>query len=177
MAKNIMSQEPCTLVYTLLDPTIISYDDFELIIRSLHKYLVESITPNREMQNVHVKLGYQASIVNIKSKLGLLRDAIGVIKLSSFIKECEISKLEQLRQQFGLFGGENDESRPQRPYKPRGRCATFARPYARKGVSKPVPTSSSHPTVTFEEENAQPFPSSQQQDEIANFYIGDNSEN
>lgn len=94
--------EPCTLVYTLIDDNSINFDDFALIVRSLHTYMVESITPNKDMHNVHVKLNYQASVANAISKLGFLQDAIAVTKLSSFVDESEFSRLDNLRRRFGI---------------------------------------------------------------------------
>lgn len=95
-------QEPCTLVYTLLDPKIVKFEDFCLIIRSLHSYMVESIVPNAEYKSVHVKLNYQASLPNAQQKLGTLQSAVGVTKLNSHVKECEFAHLEQLRRKFGI---------------------------------------------------------------------------
>lgn len=107
--------EPCTLVYTLLDSNILSFDDFSLIIRSLHSYMVESIIPNAEKMNVHVKLNYQASVKNSSIKLGTLQNVIAVSKLSNYVQESEFSKLEQLRRQFGL--GEPSTSKQSRAFK------------------------------------------------------------
>ena len=108
MARNI-TFEPCTLVYTLLHPKKLKFDDFSLIVRSLHSYQVESIVPNPAMNNVHVKLNYQASIANAMNKLGTLRPIIGISKLSDFVKEDEVSRLEQLRQKYGIACGEVPE--------------------------------------------------------------------
>lgn len=113
MARNIVN-EPCTLVYTLLDTNVLSFDDFSLIVRSLHSYMVESIVPHPEENNVHVKLSYQASIANATAKLGTLQDCVSVTKLSSYIKDSEISHLEQLKRQFNIGFGEASTSGPLR---------------------------------------------------------------
>lgn len=102
-----ISMEPCTLVYTLLDCNALKFDDFFLIIRSLHSYMVDSIVPNPEFKNVHVKLNYQASVANAHAKLGTLQSAVGVTKLSNHVKESEFAHLERLRRQFGIGNGES----------------------------------------------------------------------
>lgn len=105
MARNIVT-EPCTLVYTLLDSNELPYDDFYLIVRSLHSYMVEKIIPHPDANNVHVKLQYQASVANAEAKLGDLSSLVSVTKLSSFIKDTEISHLEQLRRRFNIGGAD-----------------------------------------------------------------------
>lgn len=95
-------QEPCTLVYTLLDPNTINFADFSLVVRSLHSYMVDSIVPNEQLNNVHVKLRYQASLANAQAKLGTLQSAVGVTKLSAHVNETEFSQLEQLRRKFNI---------------------------------------------------------------------------
>lgn len=108
-ARMNVCHEPCTLVYTLLDDSECTFDDFCLIIRSLHTYMVDSITPNPDRNNVHVKLNYQASIANATAKLGFLQSCVGVTKLSTFVKESEYSRLEQLRRQFNIGTGMPDQ--------------------------------------------------------------------
>lgn len=137
MARNI-TYESCTLVYTLLDDSVIDYPDFSLIVRSSHSYMVEEIKENPTMKNIHVKLGYQASITNAYNKLGTLRNAIGISKLSSHIKECEFSRLEQLRQQFGIAGICDEQPRPTRG---RGIKRVFPqrpKPYTKKPQAAPT---------------------------------------
>nr|QTE03968.1 MAG: hypothetical protein [Aegithalos caudatus parvoviridae sp.] len=111
MARNI-TFEPCTLVYTLLDNCELNFDDFSLIVRSLHSYMVDTIVPNPVMNNVHVKLNYQASLSNAIAKLGTLQSIVAVTKLSSFVKESEFSHLEQLRRRFGIGSGDTSDSPP-----------------------------------------------------------------
>lgn len=134
MARNI-TYEPCTLVYTLLDEEQLCFDDFYLIVRSLHSFMVESIVPNIEHKNVHVKLGYQASIANAQNKLGTLKNVIAISKLSNYIKDCEFSRLERLRQQFGLLTDEPVPMPKQRGRPPRGGRGVFGQrpaPYPKK---------------------------------------------
>lgn len=135
MARNNLNicMEPCTLVYTLINERKLPFDDFSLIVRSLHNYMVESITPNPNAKNVHVKLGYQASVINAQKKLGVLNEYVCVSKLSSFINEDEFSRLEHLRIKYGLPSGSDETptsykpGRGRRPiYKPR------AAPYSKK---------------------------------------------
>lgn len=134
MARNITS-EPCTLVYTLLDTSTIPFDDFHLIVRSLHSFMVDDIIPHPESSNVHVKLQYQASVANAEAKLGDLAALVSVTKLSSFIKDSEISRLEQLKRRFNI-GAAEPPAGPSRPTKfaKKGRRVN---PYARQPYKAP----------------------------------------
>lgn len=136
MARNI-THEPSTLVYTLLDESKINFDDFYLIVRSLHSYMVDSIVPNPEHLNVHVKLNYQASVSNAQQKLGALQSAVGVTKLSSHINESEFSRLEQLRRRFGV--GIMDPEPVSRAAKPRGGYRRTVRGRPRIFAQRPAP--------------------------------------
>lgn len=145
MARNI-TFEPCTLVYTLLNPKKLKFEDFSLIVRSLHNYQVESIIPNAEMNNVHVKLNYQASITNAANKLGALRPIIGISKLSNFVKESEYTRLEQLRLKYGIASSEPGETGPSYPQPPRQQFKQ------RRGIfpSRPAPYQKKpRPSVSF----------------------------
>lgn len=170
MARNI-SYEPCTLVYTLLNEDSLPYDDFYLIVRSLHSFMVESITPNRDMKQVHVRLGYQASVQNAICKLGKLSNVIGLSKLSNFIKENEFSRLEQLRRRYGLLA-DDTASIAQPPPAKRGR-----RPRAVFG-RRPAPYTTTKPTEPIiEEEDSQRFTPTYEEDENSQFFIADNTGN
>lgn len=136
MARNI-THEPCTLVYTLLDESKIGFDDFYLVVRSLHSYMVDSIVPNPENLNVHVKLNYQASIINAQQKLGALQSAVGVTKLSSHINESEFTRLEQLRRRFGV--GQLDPEPVPRATRPRGGYRRTVRGRPRIFATRPAP--------------------------------------
>nr|QTE03844.1 MAG: hypothetical protein [Passer montanus parvoviridae sp.] len=177
MARNFnITFEPCTLVYTLLDPTVLPFDDFSLLIRSLHTYMVDSITPNPNQNNVHVKLNYQASTVNAQKKLGSLADFVHISKLSSFVKETEFSRLAELQKQFGIqLGGDTPDAAPT-PYRaPRGAGrgrrvfpnrvhpyakATKAPPtvvhqYSAISEEEPEETPGSYQSTSFDHENQQ----------------------
>lgn len=139
MSRNIV-KEPSTLVYTLLDTNALPFEDFSLLVRSLHTWMVESITPNPQSNNVHVKLSYQASVVNAYAKLGDLQNIVTITKLSSFIKDDEISRLEELRRRFNIGSGDTTEQPIiQRTSQPRqrktagpGRVYQRHTPYAKK---------------------------------------------
>lgn len=157
--RGNITHEPCTLVYTLLNDQIINFNDFHLIVRSLHSYMVDSIVPNPELKNVHVKLNYQASIANATSKLGALQSAVAVSKLSSFVKENEFSHLEHLRRRFGIGSSADGQPAPgpSRSTRPRGK-----RNYQRAFEKRPP-----RPTYTPVSETISDF-----EDGQADFYIG-----
>lgn len=112
--KMTICEEPSTLVYTLLKPTAkLTFENFHLIVRSLHTYMVESITPMPETNCVHVKLGYLASVKNAFAKLGKLQLYATVHKLSAHVQDHELSALDALQKEFN-FGGpsESDNTAP-----------------------------------------------------------------
>lgn len=110
-------EEPCTLVYTLLSTSPIPFNDVSLIVRSLHSYMVESITCDIPSRTVTVKLGYQASVENAKKKLGKLINHVSVIKLSNHIDVSEIPYLEELKRKYGLPIGAEEDIPKKRPTK------------------------------------------------------------
>lgn len=113
-------EEPSTLVYTLLNPDKLSFKNFSLIIRSLHTYMVEDIVPYADKNCVHVKLNYQASVKNAGMKLGKLSKFVSVHKLSTFVKDDELSTLDQLQRDFG-FGAHDDETPNKKVVRPQKR--------------------------------------------------------
>lgn len=165
MARNNITFESCTLVYTLLDPEYLSFEDFSLIVRSLHSYMVEDIKENPAMNNIQIKLGYQASLVNANNKLGALRNAIGISKLSSHIKENEFSRLEQLRQQYGLTYQVDEAPRPRGrggvrrlfQQRPRPYAGTPVPPAPKRKVSYAPPTINEEPEESDSVSDAQPW--------------------
>lgn len=177
MARNI-TYEPCTLVYTLLNKDVISFSDFNLIIRSLHNFMVEDIQSNEAQSNMHVKLGYQASLINAQNKLGNLKNVVAVSKLSNHIKECEFSRLEQLRRKFGINHGGDEPSGYQpkrRSYNP-GTKRVFKQrsaPYTPKQLSATVSSPWEYSPVP----DAQPFTSAIQEDENSEQSSDDNTKN
>lgn len=112
--KVQLCEEPSTLVYTLLNPKKLPFAKFSLIIRSLHSYMVDDILPMPDSNCVHVKLNYQASVKNACAKLGPnLERLICVTKLSSFIKDDELSLLDELKREYG-FGTTNADEKKSR---------------------------------------------------------------
>lgn len=175
MARKI-TYESCTLVYTLLDDSVLNFNDFSLIVRSLHSFMVEDIKENAAMKNVHVKLGYQASVINAQNKLGALKNCIGISKLSSHVKECELSRLDQLRKQFGLFNGSDEQPQPGTSRGGRGaRQRIFPqrqRPYTKKAAK--VPYFAEIPEEDDTLPDAQPW--GVYSHETTEQYFGDNTE-
>nr|QTE03842.1 MAG: hypothetical protein [Periparus ater parvoviridae sp.] len=156
MAKNI-SYEPSTLVYTLLDTSEISFNDFSLIVRSLHSYMVDSILPNPESNNVHVKLNYQASLANATAKLGSLQNIISVTKLSSFVKDTELTTLEQLRRRYN-FGGDAPAAPSYLPGRNRQRAiprGNGRRIFTPRPAPYPKPTTTTPAPANYEEEDGE----------------------
>lgn len=130
MAKET---SPCTLVYTLNDLSAMSFDDFSIVVRSLHSFNVDSFTPRPENNAMNVRLNYQASIANIKAKMGDLNDIISVFKLS-YVKENELSRLAELRSRYN-FGGESTMGQPSvGPIRQQRRRAIATSPYQKAKV-------------------------------------------
>lgn len=96
-----LTQDPSTLVYSNLFPDKLPFEDFSLIVRSLHKFMVEDIKEFRESNAMHVELGYQASVKNNYLKLGpSLASMISINKLSQFVKDNELPRLASLQQKY-----------------------------------------------------------------------------
>lgn len=107
-----------TLVYELDEQQkVLTFDEFFLIIRSLHSYRVTSIKPDREAGNVTVELGYVCSIKNVRSKLGVL--PVKVSKLNPNLDISELPLLSELRRKFGFGQVEAEESPAPKPAKKR----------------------------------------------------------
>lgn len=64
--------------------------------------MVDSIVPQEDTSTVHVKLGYQASLKNVREKLGGLAAHVAVSKLSTFVQDSELVRLEELKRQYGI---------------------------------------------------------------------------
>lgn len=107
-----------TLIYKLNDEAPITFNQFYLIVRALHTYKVETFTPDEENKIVTVKLAYNASMKNVRAKLGSVPAT--VTKANPFIQNSELSELESLRSTF-QFGAtaEEEESDTPRPNKKR----------------------------------------------------------
>lgn len=102
-----------TLVYTLTSCEL-SFDDFYLIIRGLHSYMVKSIDPCPANKTVQVKLSYQANLSNVRTKMGSLVNHASVSKLNPNIKDDEFSKLEELRKKFNFGAPLPPQDKPRR---------------------------------------------------------------
>lgn len=113
-----MTEEPCTLVYTLNCNSELPFDHFSLLVRSLHTYMVEDIIEYPDKKCVHVKLGYQASVKNTTKKMGGLGKHCCLNKLSTFVKDEELSLLDTLRRQYGLNLSPNEEEEEGKPIRP-----------------------------------------------------------
>lgn len=151
-------EEPCTLVYTLLNPTAVPYEHFSLIVRSLHKYMVEEITEHETARTIHVKLGYQASIKNAFIKLGpFLSRHIFISKLSQFVKDEELPLLDDLRRRYG-FGYATNAAEDDDSYyigqntrdEARGLLQDAERPAPKKPRIKSMPTIAENNTVEID---------------------------
>lgn len=97
-----------SLVYTLLNSEQISWDEFSLIIRSLHSYRVTSSQEDPETQTITVTLDYFANTANAQRRLGKAGEFIAVSRLSSNIKNDELQTLQHLKRKFE-FGREFEE--------------------------------------------------------------------
>lgn len=136
-----ISYEPCTLVYNLLSDEQITLSELYLIVRGLHSFMVESITKNEDLNNIHVKLNYQASVANAVNKLGDLQQTVSITKLSAFVKENELSRLDELKRRFNISTGGADDAQTQPKKKTYSRKPVFAprpAPYQKKAAKKPV---------------------------------------
>lgn len=101
-----------TLIYTLApDCTALSWDEFSLIVRSLHSYKIINIKEEKPAGTISVTVGYFANTANARRRLGNAAEYIGVSRLSSSVRIGELQTLQQLRSKFG-FGGPIDEEEP-----------------------------------------------------------------
>lgn len=113
--------EYSTLIYSLAEEAPITFDQFNLIIRSLHGYKVDKIIPDKTTSTTSVGLHYFASVTNARKKLGpKLAEFIGIERVSENVKTCELQDLQRLRALY-QFGGpiEEDEPATRKPNKKR----------------------------------------------------------
>lgn len=108
----------CTLIYKLNDDAPVTFKQFSLVVRSLHQFRVEKIEPKEEDKTVIVKLQYNASMKNVRAKLGGFPATVN--KQNPFIELSELGELETLRSTFN-FGelAEEEEVEAPRPVKKR----------------------------------------------------------
>lgn len=101
-----------TLIYTLNENSDLAFSDFALIIKSLHSYKVNNIEESPDYNQVIVKLQYNASMKNVRHRLGNVPATVR--KCNPFIKPTELSAVESLRTRFG-FGAALEEEEPETP--------------------------------------------------------------
>lgn len=100
-----------TLIYNLLNCNELCFSDFDLIVRSIHGYQVESITPCEETKTVTVVVNYHANMRNTRSRLGTAIEFISVERVNPNVRPTELSNLNKLRTRFGFgINSENEES-------------------------------------------------------------------
>lgn len=112
--SNTIAQCPVkqsSLTYTLLDDTV-NWEEFSLIIRSLHSYEVISFNEDQESKTITVTVGYFANQGNARKRLGKCGDFIAVSRESSNIRREELQTLQQLRRKFGFGRNDDDEECP-----------------------------------------------------------------
>lgn len=97
-----------SLVYTLLDADKITWDEFSLIIRSLHSYRVAGTQESPETSTITITLDYFANAANAQRRLGKAGQFIAVSRVSSNIKTDELQTLQRLKRKFE-FGRDYEE--------------------------------------------------------------------
>lgn len=113
------SNTPSTLSYKLNEDAPLSFDQFYLIIRSLHMYKVKKITPLPDYNTVKVELLYNASMKNVRAKLGNVPATVD--KQNPNILDEEIGTLDALRATFN-FGTTLEEEELEVPKPNKKRC-------------------------------------------------------
>lgn len=121
------NNDSCVLRYILNLDAPITFDQFSLIVRSLHSYKVQYFKTYPESNAVEVKLDYNASMKNVRAKLGEL--PVSVVKSNPYIASEEITELENLRSTF-KFGVQFEEEEPEISNVPKKRkYKKVSRPY------------------------------------------------
>nr|WGZ60557.1 NS3 [Densovirinae sp.]WGZ60561.1 NS3 [Densovirinae sp.] len=117
MARMCNTNETSTLMYQLVDESLLAFNDFNLIVRSLHSYRVNKITPQPDSLSMVVELGYVCSLKNVASKLGSL--PVTVTKLNQNVGLDELDHLAALKRQFNFGTSETEEGETSKPAKKR----------------------------------------------------------
>lgn len=105
--------EQSTLIYTIApNCTELSWDEFSLIIRSLHSYKVVSFKEDQASGSISVTVGYFANTSNARKRLGNASEHISVSRLSGSVQINELQALQQLRTKFGFGGPVEEEECP-----------------------------------------------------------------
>lgn len=116
------SIDSCTLCYSkelTPDGSSLSFHEFSLIIKDLHSYKVKGFEENPEGEQMIVHLCYNASMKNVRQRLGNL--PVTVRKINPFIRPEEIRTVETLRRRF-KFGNITEEEEPETPKPAKKRC-------------------------------------------------------
>lgn len=121
-----MPIESSSLIYTL-ESNDLCFTEFALIIRDLHCFKVKAFEDNSDGNQVVVHLLYNASMKNVRAKLGDL--PVSVTKCNPFIQPDQIKTVEKLRLKY-KFGNLPEEEEPEAP------VTNKKRKYAK--VPKPV---------------------------------------
>lgn len=118
------SEEKTVLVYTLLNEEAISFEEFDLIIRSLHNFKLLKLNNDPESKTITVELGYFANVANARKRLAGAAEFIDVQRESTNIAAHELPALQRLRAKFGLGrSSENEECQTPKPYAKKRRYA------------------------------------------------------
>lgn len=114
------SQGKTTLLYELHENAPLSFEEFDLIIRSLHGANLINYSSDKEAKSAQVEVAYYANMSNARGRLGRAGEFITVSRLSDLVRPCELQALQLLRARFG-FGGNPDEEEPAPSTKPKKR--------------------------------------------------------
>lgn len=101
--------EQSSLSYTLLEGAPIKWEQFDLVIRSLHSYKLISFDKDEESKTITVTVAYFANANNARRRLGKLSNYVGVSRESCNVQKDELQTLQQLRREFGFGKTDDDE--------------------------------------------------------------------
>lgn len=105
-------EDKSSLIYSLEEDAPLTFDQFHLIVRSLHSYKVKQFKPDPCNRTVTVDLLYNASMKNVRAKLGSVPATVN--KANPHLNPSELYDLEALRSTFG-FGNNSQEEEPETP--------------------------------------------------------------
>lgn len=106
----------CTLIYALNSNATITFNQFYLIVRSLHVYKVKNIIKKEDQGVIEVTLDYNCSMKTVRAKLGNVPGT--VTKQNPFVSSAEVNELEKLRAELGFgLSTEEEEYETSRPAK------------------------------------------------------------
>lgn len=114
-ATGAVPQECSSLIYTKDESPEgreLTFTEFALIIRDLHSYKVKSFEDNSDGDQVVVHLLYNASMKNVRQRLGTVPATVR--KCNPFIQPHELRTVESLRTRY-KFGNKVEEEEPETP--------------------------------------------------------------